>query len=314
MRGKDVFSAFLIIIIFMVLLFSNILSVGVSTIKKNWPIYRCNPLIMPFAGMFGHDPATNMTYCIQSMQSEYMQYLLEPVHYAISVTGNIGSQLMGDIQSVRNVVSNTSSFSGSNFLDVYTKLTNIRVEFQRILYKFQDVLKKVLGIITTFLYLITGGMDTGRSVINGPIGKTFDTVCFHPHTLVPLQSGKHQYIKDIQLGDVLQDGTIVEATMKIRPNSRETMYRLWCDSINDYIMITGSHYYQSKNDKSKDDKSNDNPQWNQICNHPNAIPYNEFNFESIEYLSCLVTNTGRIPIGEHILSDWEYDGTTERFA
>ena len=42
----------------------NIASSNVGDIKNNWPQYRCNPLVMPFAGYFGHDPAENFNECI----------------------------------------------------------------------------------------------------------------------------------------------------------------------------------------------------------------------------------------------------------
>ena len=45
----------------------NIVSVGIKNIEDNWPTYRCNPVVMPFAGMFGQNAVTNFTYCIQTM-------------------------------------------------------------------------------------------------------------------------------------------------------------------------------------------------------------------------------------------------------
>ena len=39
--------------------FYNILAVGIKNIQDNWPEYRCNPSIMPFAGTFGHDVMDN---------------------------------------------------------------------------------------------------------------------------------------------------------------------------------------------------------------------------------------------------------------
>ena len=33
-------------------------------IKTNWAKYRCNPMMMPFAGYAGHDPIENFTQCM----------------------------------------------------------------------------------------------------------------------------------------------------------------------------------------------------------------------------------------------------------
>jgi len=44
----------------------------VTQIKANWPLYRCNPIYMPLAD----DIESNFVYCIQSMQGNFMGYLL----------------------------------------------------------------------------------------------------------------------------------------------------------------------------------------------------------------------------------------------
>jgi hypothetical protein len=43
------------------------LSVGIKKIKKNWPEYRCNPTIMPFASLFGQDTMTNFAFCVENL-------------------------------------------------------------------------------------------------------------------------------------------------------------------------------------------------------------------------------------------------------
>lgn len=174
MRGKDLFYAVLIIIIFGALMVSAYLSAGIEHMKKNWTLYRCNPLVMPFAGLFGYDATENMTYCIQNAQTHYMSYILEPVHYAISVTSSIGENLMKDMQSMRTAFSSFRGLAGMNTFNIFSKMINVRIEFQRITYKFKDILSKVIGIQTAFLYILLGGMDTGKSIVNGPIGKTLN--------------------------------------------------------------------------------------------------------------------------------------------
>ena len=81
MNSSEITKVILIFLVFGMLFAINILSVGIANIKKNWPLYRCNPTIMPFASFFGHDPKTNFTYCIQNMQSAYMGNILQPINY-----------------------------------------------------------------------------------------------------------------------------------------------------------------------------------------------------------------------------------------
>ena len=85
MKSSDISLSIIIILIFILLYVFNILVVGIKNIKNNWPKYRCNPVVMPFASLFGQDPAQNFTYCIQTMQTNYMGYLTQPIHYNMSV-------------------------------------------------------------------------------------------------------------------------------------------------------------------------------------------------------------------------------------
>jgi hypothetical protein len=252
---------------------------------------------MPFAGVFGHDPASNMVYCVQSMQSEYMSYLLEPLYYGLSAVRNIGTELMSDVQSIRKVTGGMRSMSLTNFTSVFSKFENIRIEFHRIMVKFKDVMSRLLGALTAFLYVFVGGIDTGQSIIKGPIGGALDAICFHPDTILYLRGKQEKAIKDIQIGDELDDGTIVEATMQIRPREHERMYTLWDDVHKRNIWVTGSHFYYNTSLL----------EWRKVENHPNAVYQSDFSMNSIPHLSCLVTDNGTISIGNHIFSDWEYD-------
>ena len=74
MKASDWTRFIYVIFIFILLHTFIIFVVQFENIKKNWPKYKCNPMIMPFSGMFGHDEYTNFTECIQTMQSDYMSY------------------------------------------------------------------------------------------------------------------------------------------------------------------------------------------------------------------------------------------------
>ena len=68
MKFKDILSMILVIVIFIALLFSSLLSVGIKKVKENWPKYKCNPAAMPFAGYLGYDLMGNFTSCIADIQ------------------------------------------------------------------------------------------------------------------------------------------------------------------------------------------------------------------------------------------------------
>ena len=72
MRLLDFLQVFFIFLIFGMLLFYNMYSVGIKKVKDNWGEYKCKPSVMPFAKFFGHDPSKNFSECIQAMQTDYL--------------------------------------------------------------------------------------------------------------------------------------------------------------------------------------------------------------------------------------------------
>jgi hypothetical protein len=133
-----------------------------------------------------------------------------------------------------------------------------------------------------------GSIKTMNSTWNGPPGQMVRSLgkCFHPFTYVKLKDGNIKYMKDIDLGDVLKDGSVVESVLKIS-NKKD---RLPFYSIGD-ILVTGSHlvFDKFKNELVK------------VENYRNAIKTNIIS----DTFSCLITDTHRIPIESEIFWDWE---------
>ena len=97
----DIMSSILIIVIFLIVYIGLYLASIAKKIEENWPKYRCNPMIMPFANIFGEDIMRNFTFCIQGMQSDYMKYLMQPLNYNFSILGQLGQNFTLNIQVIR---------------------------------------------------------------------------------------------------------------------------------------------------------------------------------------------------------------------
>lgn len=298
MKASDITLSTLIILFFIGILVLNVMTIGISKIKKNWPLYRCNPTVMPFASYFGHEPISNFTYCVQNMQTSYMSYLMEPTHYILGVFHNMLSGLMTDIQWIRvkieSLVSNIESIIGS----IFSVFINIIVEFQRIFIKLKDMVAKILGVMATMVYLLESSMKTGESVMAGPIGEALRFVCFHPETPVVVDGGIRKPMRMVNIGDRLENGSLVMATMKIRGNSynddhsrRNPFYKIYDHVLGDYIYVTGSHLVYNESSRT----------FIPVSQYPHAQLCDRKNRE----FSCLITDNHHIPIGEHLFWDWE---------
>jgi hypothetical protein len=118
--------------------------------------------------------------------------------------------------------------------------------------------------------------------------------CFHPHTKIKLRNGMVKYIKDIDLGDILEDGSIVEITLKI-DNKKEdiSLYKIKDTGVNgEDIYVTGSHLiYDSRTNL-----------FIPVQNYSKSEISTDFHSD---WFVCLITNSHNIKIGSELFWDWE---------
>lgn len=297
MNTADIILAIIIFIIFGLLFATNILAVGINNIKNNWPTYRCNPVVMPFAGMFGADVKDNFTYCIQNTQTNYMGYLLQPVNYTLNLTGNIGQKLSQALNLVRGMFAYIRDSITSIIQNIFGVFLNILIEFQKITIDIKDTIMKITGLMASLLYILQGSIMTMNSAWQGPPGQMVRGLCFHPDTLIKLENGEIKRISEIELGETLKDGGEVLGLMKLKNWNKDTeeqtesFYEIPNGENNEPIFVTGKHIMW---DHSRG-------LWIEVKDHKQA----KLSTKESKFLYCLLTSTYVIPIGEHVFHDWD---------
>ena len=164
----------------------------------------------------------------------------------------------------------------------------------------KDTMMKTMGILITFLFLIQGAMLTGQSLNAGPIGKTIRTICFSKNTPIKLRNGKTIKMKDIHLGDILENGSEVYGLLNLKGDRLNPFYKLWSYKLNDYIYVTGDHKICNSN-KYNLKYTNDLKNYIEVKNYHGTELTEYFD----EELSCLITSNHQIPVGEYTFWDWE---------
>jgi len=261
-------------------------------IKENWPKYRCNP---PY-WIYSENISEDFTYCVQNTQLNMMGYLLQPLNYMVDSLATIGSSFNININGIRQMVSNIRNFIGSIVENIFGVFLNIIIKFQEIIISMKDLVGKILGIVITILYVLDGSIKTMNSAWAGPTGQMVRKIgkigsCFHPETLVELKNGSKCMMKDLELGSVLSDNSVVFSVMKIHNINNENLYKI-VDK-DQIIYVTGNHFILNKNNE-----------WIKVKMYEDAKEQSDVNSE---WFSCLITTTGRIKIGNYIFWDWEDD-------
>ena len=260
----------------------------VAQIKSNWPLYRCNPMYMFLAD----DIEENFTYCVQNMQTSFMGYLLQPLTFiTTSLTTMLGG-FMGDIQNIRAMFNKIRTFFSSIIQSIFGVFLNLIIEFQKITIGIKDLIGKTIGIMVSLMYVMDVSIKTMNSTWNGPPGQLVRALgkCFHPLTEVKLKNGQFKCMKDIDLGDILEDCSIVESVMKI-DNKKESIPFYSINTKNGNILVTGSHLVFDK----------ENNTFIKVQDYKKA----KLTDIKFDWFSCLITDTHKIPIKDEIFWDWE---------
>jgi len=289
--GQNWMNYIFINLAFMTYMISLVYMSSIEEIRKNWALYRCNPMYMPLSDNVARD----FTHCVQNIQVSSMGALLQPL---TSITGSLTNVVSGfteDLNNVRNVISSIRNNMGGIFGLILGAFANIVLEFQKISIAIKDMMGKNIGVMQVFLNIMNGSFKTIGSMWNGPTGGLVRTLgkCFHPETLVRLNTGQVVFMKDLNLGDVLENGSVIESTMRINNRTDpEKLYVLKGAGVNgEDIYVTGSHLIYNKADQT----------FIPVSKSANA----EITDKYIDWFSCLITSDHKIQIGTEVFWDWE---------
>ena len=268
------------------------LFVSITDIKANWANYRCNPMYMPLSDNIEKD----FVFCIQNMQTNYMGYLLQPLTYMTSTLSTLAGQFVGNIDAIRTVLSNVRTFTSTILSGIFSALMSIVVSYQKLIISIKDLAGKLIGSMVSIMYIMYGSMMTIQSSWNGPPGQMVRALCFHPETKIRLKNGDVRLMKDLDLGDVLENDIKIQSIMKMNNLENENkLYKFEKMGVDgDTIYVTGKHMVFYEETKK----------FIYVDEHPMALEQNEV---SSDWFSCLITSDHRIPIGRLVFWDWEDD-------
>ena len=219
MKGSDLFSVMFVFFIFFILNLYIYVMLFMNEIKNNWPIYRCNPTVMPFASYFGVDPVENFGKCIQRMQAGFMQEFLAPVFHVLSVMGDTTGELMSSIADVKGFSDKLQKNTTGGFMSFGGILQNLSIAFQSIMAAVIDTFARIGGIIRILMEVFNAFLATAESAA--------ENFCFHPDTLVSMADGTTKKMSEINLGERLKGDRVVVSTMKIRPTETMKYFSLY---------------------------------------------------------------------------------------
>ena len=119
-------------------------------------------------------------------------------------------------------------------------------------------------------------------------GKLTKALCFSPKTELLLVNNVVKEMQELELGDTLEDGSIVEGIIKLQNTTNEMFYSFDGEE----LLVTGSHMILGPTNT-----------FIPVHKHPLAKLQNS----SSPILYCLITSTHLIKIGNYTFWDWDDD-------
>jgi hypothetical protein len=316
MEGGDILTLILVLAMLIASMGANMYTVGIEKIKKDWPKYKCNPVVMPLAGIFGHNPVINFVQCITNMQKTQMTKYMNPLNHVMSIFEMTIESTLNSMNSTRGRMFSMASGTLGIFTQLFAAFGNIGVSFKEIVARLNDTMGKMFGAVMVMSHMTEGAMTTGKSIWNGPVGqslraanrvsktvggvaKTIRDICFHNDTRVHLLDGTVKRMADVAVDDVLEDGSVVHATLTLKGNKDDPagcddnmFYRIRDTKHDEDVLVTASHLVYDPARCA----------FVPVREYPLAEPCPDI---KVERLSCLITDTHHIQLGSIKFYDWD---------
>jgi len=262
-----------------------ILGLGTSKeIAQNWPKYRCQPHIMPIAGLYGYNAQENIEFCLKNVFLKEAPGVLAPVYEAASSLNSAMATAGSGLMSVRTTLSGlTDGISGV----VRSFNKRIQMIMQTLKGKFKN-LENLMGRITALFYAIMysgiTALAAGSTFAKGTVGTFLNTFCFPAGTPVLCEDGTFKDIETLMVGDRLAShagSNVVESTF-VFDGSQTNMVSI------EGVIISTNHFIRHGGN------------WIPAGKHPSASPV-----ASHKIIYCLNTSRHTFWVKHLLVADFE---------
>jgi hypothetical protein len=284
-----------LIIITLIMTFGISKLFDLKKIKANWAEYRCNPTIMPFASIFGHNTNENFEFCLGKIFNTHAQPYMGSMSTIFGGFTGLLTGIFDSISSLRNTIASIGGGINVIFQEFTERISNFFFKLRMSAIRVKMLMSRMYAIMFSVMYMGLSGITGLTSFTNTFLFSFLNTFCFPPDTLLEVQASPDsnepmlKAIKDIKIGDVLlPTKNRVTATFRFYSKGQPMV------KLGDVIVST-NHYVTYKGAQIKADK------------HPDAVPWGDW--ESDEPLYCLNTHNNIIPVGGYDFLD--YDETPE---
>lgn len=254
-------------------------------IAANFPRYRCNPALMPFASNFGYDTAENFNFCLNSVFQVKAAEIFTPIYNLLGGFTQVVTLITNVTLGIRKLFSNFLLGINQFVRQVRDKIQSVLFSIRMSFIKLHNLMGRVYGTMFAVIFMGTSAMTAGFNVADNDLVKFIFEFCFDPNTLITLHSGEQIPLREVKVGDRLLDvnETKVYVTSTFRFSGEKThMVNLHGVKVSDqhYVSYGGTMIPAGE--------------------HPNSEPC-----ESLPELVCLNVTGHTFKLGQDVYADYD---------
>ena len=159
--GSVVVTGIVLFIFFLIFSYFYVMN-RLKPIKADWVNQRCNPAVMPFAGIINAPPsgskidytADNFYQCTQTILATIIGYFMEPINLTVQMMTKFWSEIMKSVNMIRHVFAYIRNRIMAIVSNIFGRIYNVIIPVQIILMKLKDILAKNVGVLTSGLYTV----------------------------------------------------------------------------------------------------------------------------------------------------------------
>lgn len=165
---------FIVITLVVIILISYFKTMAnLQPIIDDWPNQRCNPKIIPFAGLITHPEGIsatdytykNFNYCTQNILSGITGQAVQPITFLTNILQYIANSIQIAIQNIRSMFDKVRTSMQSVSQEIMGRLMNIMTPLMQIIISFKDLIGKIQGTMTAGLFTLLGSYYAFKSLL-----------------------------------------------------------------------------------------------------------------------------------------------------
>jgi hypothetical protein len=158
--GGDIYIVVFTIIFVTLVVFYFAIMNRIKPLRANWVKERCNPSVVPFAGLVYKPPgktafqatADNFAECGQKVTRDLTNRAVQPLYYIMNNIADVFKIVVKGLQGLRGAFDNIRSGFAAIIGDIFSRISAVMIPLQHMIIAFKTAVEKINGIGATIVY------------------------------------------------------------------------------------------------------------------------------------------------------------------